>query len=242
MQTFPRESEDIEPISTLWEDNCSFTTEDGAAELTQDQIAQTLYVDKLRMLNALAVMQASIACRAVRTCDMYFDWMKKRRGTDKETYLRPRVRIDSRYFTVEMAWVRRLSKSKPSSQNAKSQINDSKVGRAFTIKTESGMLDVFAWYKYIKKGVKERYSNSIFEKEPIWVQKLGPEIEDRFELLRKEQKTLTAMKRLIGTLDSLQAKQFDERVMAELQAWNEGQPLKALYSPKIVLDSSAEDS
>jgi len=50
------------------------------------------------------------------------------------------------------------------------------------------------------------------------------------------------MKRLIGTLDSLQAKQFDERVMAELQAWNEGQPLKALYSPKIVLDSSAEDS
>ena len=96
--------------------------------------------------------------------------------------------------------------------------------------------------KYIKKGVKERYSNSIFEKEPIWVQKLGPEIEDRFELLRKEQKTLTAMKRLIGTLDSLQAKQFDERVMAELQAWNEGQPLKALYSPKIVLDSSAEDS
>lgn len=80
------------------------------------------------------------------------------------------------------------------------------------------------------------------EKEPIWVQKLGPEIEDRFELLRKEQKTLTAMKRLIGTLDSLQAKQFDERVMAELQAWNEGQPLKALYSPKIVLDSSAEDS
>ena len=105
MQTFPREPEDIEPISTLWEDNCSFTTEDGAAELTQDQIAQTLYVDKLRMLNALAVMQASIACRAVRTCDMYFDWMKKRRGTDKETYLRPRVRIDSRYFTVEMAWV-----------------------------------------------------------------------------------------------------------------------------------------
>jgi hypothetical protein len=50
------------------------------------------------------------------------------------------------------------------------------------------------------------------------------------------------MKRLIGTLDSLQAKQFDERVMAALQAWNEGQPLKALYSPKIVLDSSAEDS
>ena len=133
MQTFPREPEDIEPVSTLWEDNCSFTTEDGAAELTQDQIARTLYVDKLRMLNALAVMQASIACRAVRTCDMYFDWMKKRRGTDKETYLRPRVRIDSRYFTVEMAWVRRLSKSKPSSQNARSQTNDSKVGRAFTI-------------------------------------------------------------------------------------------------------------
>ena len=45
MQTFPREPEDIEPVSTLWEDNCSFTTEDGAAELTQDQIARTLYVD-----------------------------------------------------------------------------------------------------------------------------------------------------------------------------------------------------
>ena len=73
MQTFPREPEDIEPVSTLWEDNCSFTTEDGAAELTQVRIARTLYVDKLRMLNALAVMQASIACRAVRTCDMYFE-------------------------------------------------------------------------------------------------------------------------------------------------------------------------
>ena len=48
MQTFPREPEDIESVSTLWEDNCSFTTEDGAAELTQDQIARTLYVDKLR--------------------------------------------------------------------------------------------------------------------------------------------------------------------------------------------------
>ena len=83
MQTFPREPEDIEPVSTLWEDNCSFTTEDGAAELTQDRIARTLYVDKLRMLNALAVMQASIACRAVRTCDMYFDWMKKRRDGEQ---------------------------------------------------------------------------------------------------------------------------------------------------------------
>lgn len=241
MKDFPEFPEDIPSITEEWERLCSFDKNAEIENFTKESIAKALYIDKVRVLDALAVMQASIVFRAVRACDIYFEWFKKRRGTDKESFVRPRIRIDKRYSTVEMAWVRRMSKSKPHKEKTDSHAGDGAIknrGLEFTIQTQNGQLDVFCWYVYIKRGKKSRYSDSIFAKEPSWVLKLGPQVEDQFELLRKEQETITAMRRMIGTIDSLQMKQFNESVQEQLNLWTGNRPLKTLYNPNIVLDSN----
>lgn len=241
MKDFPEIPEDIPSITEEWESLCSFDKDARIESFSKEDVAKALYLDKIRVLDALAVMQASIVFRAVRACDTYFDWFKKRQGTDKESFIRPRIRIDKRYSTVEMAWVRRMSKSKPHKEKTDSHTGNESIknrGLEFTIQTQNGQLDVFCWYVYIKRGKKSRYSDSIFAKEPSWVLKLGPQVEDQFELLRKEQETITAMRRMIGTIDSLQMKQFNESVQEQLNLWTGNRPLKTLYNPNIVLDSN----
>lgn len=235
----PKTPREVPSVTTVWKELATFDQEDGFEDLDDEEIARTLFIDKTRLLDAVSVIQASIAYRAVRACRIYFDWMKKRSGTDKMTYLRPRVRIDSRYQTVEMSWVRRLSKTsiaKPGDKPSKGN-----VGRSFQIKTDKGTLTVFTWYEYLKKGQKDRYSNQIFKDEPAWVQKLGSEIEDAFEALRKEQKTLTAIRRSISGLDQIQRGRFSETTLKDLQEWA-GHSLQSLYAPDIDLKSPSSIS
>lgn len=239
---FPAKPEEIPQISSAWEELSTFQKVQEAANFTELEIAKTLFVDKIRVLNALAVIQVSIVYRAVRACDLYFRMMERTKSTDSQTYIRPRVRFNKKYSTVEMAWVRRLSKSKPSNPDMPFKKSDNeKIGRSFSIRTEDGVLDVLAWYQYIKKGDKDRYPDSIFKKEPAWAQKLGSEVEDKFELLRKEQKTLSYIRRLISSIDGLQMKHFNEMIQAELDKWTEGHPLKSQYNPNINLDGSSEE-
>lgn len=235
----PKTPEDIPAVTLLWEEFSGVVPESSGEPLSEEEVAKALFIDKTRLVTALAVMQASVACRAVRACDVYFDWMKKRAGTDKQTYLRPRIRIDSRYQTVEMSWVRRLSKSHVT-RRGESVNEKGKVGRAFFVNTNQGSVTVFSWYDYLKRGTKDRYSDSIFSKEPAWVQQLGRQVEDRFELLRKEQKIITSIKRLIGTLNQIQTRQFNDRVNQLLIEWG-AREIKSLYQPEISLTANADE-
>ena len=242
MQKFPENADEIPAINDVWERLATYEKTQEIDQFSEADIAKTLHVDKLRVLNALAVMQASIVFRAIRACDLFFKMADRTKSTENQTYLRPRVRIDKKYSTVEMAWVRRLSKSTPgSTYNPPAKSNGKTKGRAFSIQTEKGPVDVFTWYSYIRKGDKDRYRDSIFKKEPLWAQKLGREVEDTFELLRKEQKALSSMRRMIASIDGLQLKQFNEMVQLELKEWSEDRPLKTLYNPNINLDASSEE-
>lgn len=226
---------DIPLISELWETVANFDSTDTSSSVTEADIAKTLFLDKTRLMNALAVMQISIAARAIRACEVYFDWMRKRQGTDKQTYLRPRIRVDGRYNTVEMSWVRRLSKTQPYKPGDK--VDNPKLGKMFRLNTQSGPITVFTWYSYLKKGAGDRYSDSIFKDEPAWVQKLGSELEDQFELLRKEQKHLSSIRRSLGIIHRTQTKAFGEAITDELSKSNMTE-LKCLYEPKINSDSA----
>lgn len=228
------------PVSTsLWDQIEADEKVPHVKQVTDTELAQSLFVDKTRLLNAIALMQASIYYRAIRACEMYFEWMHKRKGTETQTYLRPRVRLDSRYMTVEMAWVRRLSKMKPAKSTDKIDPK-SKIGRTFQLQTDKGLMTVFTWYEYLKKRAKDRYPESIFKDQPEWVKKLGHDIEDNFELLRKEQKLLNDLKRIVMTIHRLEEKSFTDQVKEELAKWG-GDKLQSLYVSSIEETMPTED-
>ncbi|WP_443743359.1 conjugative transfer protein MobI(A/C) [Sutterella sp.] len=226
----PQTFDDLRPDPAFWEVDLP-SGEDSPEEASREEedVAKQLFIDKSRLLTDISLLQSSIAYRAVRAAQKYFDWMKRKKGTDKQTYLRPAIRFNSQYGTVELLWVRRFSRLRPT-KSTDSFNPESKRGRTFQIKTDQGSMTVFAWYDYLKKGTKDRYSDVIFKKEPAWVQKLGPELEDIFEQLRKEQKHLSAMRRSLGVINDLQLRQFSEHVIKELESWG-GMSPKPLRSP-----------
>lgn len=238
---FPEKPDQIPVITDVWERLATFEKTQEIEQFSDVDVAKTLLVDKLRVLNALAVMQASIVYRAIRACDLYFKMIERTKSTENRTFVRPRIRLDKKYSTVEMAWVRRLYKEKPANgTDAIKKASGESKGRAFHIQTEKGTMEIFTWYSYLRKGTRDRYSKSIFKNEPVWAQKLGIEVEDKFELLRKEQKALSSIRRLIVSIDGLQMKQFNQMVQNELNEWSEGYSLKTLYNPDIDFDATSE--
>lgn len=227
--------DDLPAKSELWERLIAegLMREEGENAPSEEDLAWTLYIDKMRVIQALAVMQVGVICRAYLCCQKYFDWMKRKNDTDSKTYLRPRVRIDERYKTVEMAWVRRMSKSWPSKPGEQFKAQG-KIGRTFQIKTDNGPMTVFIWYDYIKRGVKDRYSNIIFKHEPAWAQKIGIEVEDQFERLRKEQKMIGKIRQSLLIEHRHQIGLYSEKVQDMLDEL-EAIPLKSLYCPDFNL-------
>lgn len=239
MQSFPEHPSEIPSTNEVWEQLAIYQAESEEERISEADLAATLYLDKLRLLNAVAIIQASIVYRAVRACDLFFEWKKRQNGTKERTYLRPRVRVNKEYSTVEMVWVRAVSKSTPAGFG-QSESNGDSYGRTFEVKRDDGAVKVHSWYQHLKKGASDRYSDAIFKNEPLWARKLGSDIEDTFEQLRKEQKTLTVIRRAIGSLDACQTKQFSERVQMELKEWTEDRPLKSIYNPSINLKADSD--
>lgn len=231
MIDFPKTAEDIPTVTDLWAENCDYARAEERARMAAEDIAKLLFVDKTRLLNAVAVMQASIIYRAVAACDMYFEWQKKANESGDRSYIRPRIRVDKRYGTVEMSWVRRLSKSSPTKPGDHFDSRES-IGRGkqFRIMTDKGSQTVFIWYSRLKTLKSGDYGVSIFKNEPAIIQKLGPIVESKLSLLRKEQKALNEIKRHIRTINGAQNDSFTDKVQEELMKWTEGKPLTALYS------------
>ncbi len=237
MIEFPKTATDIPAVTELWTEHCDYAQSEERAKLAAEDVAKLLFVDKTRLLNAVTVMQASIIFRAVAACDMYFDWQKKANESGDRSYIRPRIRVDKRYGTVEMSWVRRLSKSSPTKPGDHFDSRGS-IGRGkkFRIMTDKGSQTVFIWYSRLKTLKSGDYGSSIFKTEPAIIQKLGPIVEKKLSLLRKEQKALNEIKRLIRTINGAQNESFTDKVHEELIKWTGGKPLEALYFVKSLTE------
>ena len=72
MQSFPEHPSEIPSTNEVWEQLATYQAESEEERISEADLAATLYLDKLRLLNAVAIIQASIVYRAVRACDLFF--------------------------------------------------------------------------------------------------------------------------------------------------------------------------
>ncbi len=203
---------------------CNFDLQEERKGHTEFELAKLLQQSRQRILNDFAVMQASIVFRAVKAGDKYMAMYKESNGTDEKCSLRPKLKIDANYSTLEMAWVRRIDRVKPA--KASTQPVASAHFRRYKIETANGELTVSHHYEYIKKGLEDRYSNRIFRDQPLWAQKLGAALEDKFSLLRQEQKKLSALRKALKGLHLFQGRWFNDQVKKQVNEWLDHEQLE----------------
>ena len=203
---------------------CNFDLQEERKGHTEFELAKLLQQSRQRILNDFAVMQASIVFRAVKAGDKYMAMYKESNGTDEKCSLRPKLKIDANYSTLEMAWVRRIDRVKPA--KASTQPVASAHFRRYKIETANGVLTVSHHYEYIKKGLEDRYSNRIFRDQPLWAQKLGAALEDKFSLLRQEQKKLSALRKALKGLHLFQGRWFNDQVKKQVNEWLDHEQLE----------------
>lgn len=196
---------------------CNFNLHEERKATTELEVARKIQQCHHRFLNDIAVMQASIVFRAVKAGDKYMSMYKDSNGSDEKCSIRPKLKIDQKYRTLEMSWVRRVDRIKPTSSST--QPVATAHFRRHKVETAHGSLMASHHYEYIKKGLGDRYSNLIFRGQPLWAQKLGADLEDKFSLLRKEQKKLSALRKSLKGLKIHQEKWFTDQVKKQLDEW-----------------------
>ncbi len=114
-------------------------------------MAQALEQDSASMLEILASMEASIVFRAVRICSIFFDFEQEHRQ-DKEnfqpSFIRPRLRVDTRSNALEMTWVRRVATREVQTETS----GKNRYGKTYANKSDKGLINLRVKYEYIKKG------------------------------------------------------------------------------------------
>ena len=205
---------------------CNFNLLEERKATTELDVARQIQQCHQRFLNDIAVMQASIVFRAVKAGDKYMSMYKDSNGSDEKCFIRPKLKIDQKYHTLEMAWVRRIDRVKPTSSST--QPVTSAHFRRHKVETANGSLMISHHYEYIKKGLGDRYSNLIFRDQPLWAQKLGADLEDKFSLLRKEQKKLSVLRKSLKGLKIHQEKWFTDQVKKQLDEWLNSEQLEIL--------------
>lgn len=223
-------------VNTTWAEQARFNNDQICTLFTEAEMAQALEQDSSSMLEILASMEASIVFRAVRICSIFFEFEKENRK-DKEhfqaSFIRPRVRFDTRSNTLEMAWVRRVATQEVQTETS----GKNRYGKTYAIKTDKGLINLRVKYEYIKKGKADRYPESTFKNQPEWVQIACSKIESIFYLLRQEQENIQKIKRAVFKIHAIQSKQLSEKTLAKLRekGWdqfNEKYQVNIVLSPK----------
>jgi len=186
---------------------------EDVADVTPCDMELTLHEKKSEIMASLNQLMRGIYLMALLLSRQYMEKYRESFGTDRETIIRPQIR----YRTgrpVEISWVKRtISWHKPSaaSRQAFKEKRDSNCGRRFAIIKSKGkeMLAV-SKLDFIKRGTGLKYPNKIFDNEPMWVQMLGPALEEQFARLRKEMELIRKIRGNIQTIDTLHDKTINE--------------------------------
>ncbi len=203
-------------VNTTWAEQAHFNNDQICALFTEAEMAQALEQDSSSMLEILASMEASIVFRAVRICSIFFEFEKENRK-DKEhfqaSFIRPRLRFDTRSNTLEMTWVRRVATQEVQTEAT----GKNRYGKTYVIKTDKGLINLRVRYEHIKKGKTDRYPESTFKNQPEWVQIACSKIESIFCLLRKEQDNIQKIKHAVFKIHAIQSKQLSEKTLEKLR-------------------------
>ena len=144
-----------------------------------------------------------LTCRALIELDQMIAANEAAEPGDK-TSLRCRVR--HKEATLEIAWERQFYYQRKSPPK--------KGSKAYAFKKEDSDGRV-RWYglksKYIRRGNSDRYSNRVLlaESDPDWAVDMADQMEDKFELLRKQIRLIGQIKKQLYYYDQISKRYFD---------------------------------
>ncbi|MGN1150357.1 MAG: chloride channel protein, partial [Sutterella sp.] len=186
-------------------------------------IAGLVFTDRLRILNAIAVAQASIYFRAVKACDSFRRWFEKynvypqsRNQLKEASRLQPGITRKKETGTFELRWYRR--KFSFNAEKEDGEFGDVKGRYYYFVRTPVGRMRVRVSMEYLKRGTELRYPPSTFRNEPEWAVQAELDLENTFAFLRNEQKRLSLIRAQLGYMKADQKKYFEAAFGKEVEA------------------------
>lgn len=212
------------PILTEeWTALCGFEKTEERKAVSGDDIAGLVFTDRLRILNAIAVAQASIYFRAVKACDSFRRWFEKynvypqsRNQLKEASRLQPGITRKKETGTFELRWYRR--KFSFNAEKEDGEFGDVKGRYYYFVRTPVGRMRVRVSMEYLKRGTELRYPPSTFRNEPEWAVQAELDLENTFACLRNEQKRLSLIRAQLGYMKADQKKYFEAAFGKEVEA------------------------
>ena len=155
-----------------------------------------------KLLDISKEMEA-LCCRAMTEVDQFVAANEAAELGDRSTL---RCRVRKKPTTLEISWERQFyfERKSPPNKDSKSPCfvrmgNDGKK-RLYGLKS-----------KHIRKGLSDRYSQKAltFDSEPQWATEIADQMENKFELIRRQTRMLGQMRKLLYHYDQLSKKYFD---------------------------------
>lgn len=182
---------------------------------SEQQEAEFVQIRLEQIEEALKDLRTLLYFRGVRETDVYYNAAKKSAFTKDNTDLSPRVRWDARYGTPSFSWER-------------VHRNPHMLGTGKSVKTSCGKGKSYeAWVPRGKSKAKEKMrvvltsehislrarsmsiSPSVFANEPLWARVVGMETEAKLTTLRKENRVLADIGRLLARLKLMESGKED---------------------------------
>lgn len=162
---------------------------------------------------ALKDLRALLYFRGVRETDVYYTAAKKAAFTKDNTNLSPRVRWDNRYGTPSFSWERlhRKAHMLGTGASVKKACGKGKSYEAWVIrgksKSKEKMRVVLTSEHVSLRARFQSISPSEFSNEPLWARVVGLETEVKLTELRRKNRVLADIGRLLARLKALESGQ-----------------------------------
>ncbi len=145
----------------------------------------------------------ALCCRAMTEVDQFVA-ANEAAAKGERSSLRCRVR--QKESTLEISWERQFYYERKSSP-----VKDSKAP-CFVRESDDGKKRLFGLRsKHIRKGLSDRYTRRslTFESEPEWSIEIADQMEEKFEILRRQIRQLGQIRKLLYHYDQLSKRYFD---------------------------------
>lgn len=185
---------------------------DGLLDLDDAEARQELEPETLenishdfvrQKLQAISREMDALCCRAMTEADHFMAANEAAEKGEKSTL---RCRVRRKESTLEISWERQFYFERKSMPD-----KDSKA--PFFIKQSSdGKKRIYGLKsKHIRKGMSDRYTRKslTFETEPEWATEAADQMEEKFEIIRRQVRQLGQIRKTLYTYDRLSKKFFD---------------------------------
>ena len=162
-----------------------------------------------RKLQDISKEMEALCCRAMTEVDQF---VAANNAAEKGEKSSLRCRVRKKESTLEISWERQFyyERKSPPVKDSKApcfvRVSDDGKKRLYGLKS-----------KHIRKGLSERYSRRAltFDTEPEWAVDTADQMEEKFEILRRQIKQLGQIRKLLYHYDQLSKRYFDLTVGTE---------------------------